>query len=230
MIYQLGPEIIFPPVHLADMHGLLAVGGDLSPERLIAAYRQGIFPWYSDNDPLLWWFTSPRLILAPVEFHLPKRLAREIRSGRFTITFDQAFDQVIEACATTRTQYGEETWITKEMQEAYCHLHTLGYGHSVECWEGGKLAGGLYGIRLDRVFFGESMFTRISNASKVALTALVSLLKQQGVQLIDCQMTTRHLLTFGAREISGQNFSLKLQQLIHSNKADGNWNHDHTKC
>ena len=229
-MYCLGPEHIFPPVQLADAHGLLAVGGDLSPERLIAAYRLGIFPWYAAGDPLLWWFTSPRLILIPKEFHLPKRLAREIRGRRFRVTFDHAFEEVITACSTCRSEIGEETWITQEMQAAYCRLHRLGYAHSVECWDGEKLAGGLYGIRLGQVFFGESMFTRISNGSKVALVALVNSLEHRGVRLIDCQMTTRHLVGFGAREISGIEFSGQLQRLIHSNKADGNWNHDHAQC
>ena len=229
-MYLLGPDTPFPPVHLADRHGLLAVGGDLSPRRLIAAYRRGIFPWFAEGDPLLWWFTSPRLILRPEGFHCPRRLARLIRSQAFDITLDTAFAQVIAACAETRTGQGEETWITAEMQQAYCALHELGYAHSVECWQQGELAGGLYGIRLGRVFFGESMFTRVSNASKVALAALVTLLRDKGVALIDCQMTTGHLQRLGAHEITGREFSRQLEQLIHSDMADGKWNHDHAQC
>ncbi len=205
-IFQLTDAPVFPHPSLAEDNGILAVGGDLSVERLLAAYSQGIFPWYSEGEPPLWWFTDPRLVIFPEEFKVSKRLARTLRNTDFRVTFDKDFDSVIRACADTRTKTGEGTWISKDMQEAYCRLHRAGYAHSVECWQEDKLAGGLYGIRLGNVFFGESMFTKISNGSKAALVALVKHLQQQNVALIDCQMTTSHLVTFGAREITGAEF------------------------
>lgn len=205
-IFQLTDTPVFPHPSLAEDNGLLAVGGDLSVERLLAAYSQGIFPWYSTGEPPLWWFTDPRLVIFPKEFRISKRLARTLRNSDFQITFDKCFDQVITSCADIRTAKGEGTWISKDMQEAYCRLHRLGYAHSVECWQKETLAGGLYGVQLGDIFFGESMFTRISNGSKAALVALVNHLRQQGAALIDCQMTTNHLIAFGAREISGAEF------------------------
>lgn len=222
-LFQLTNEIIFPPPFLADENGLLAFGGDLQPARLLAAYRMGIFPWFSPGDPILWWFLDPRLVLFLEEFRISRRLAREIRKARFAITFDQAFEQVMVSCARVRTEKGDGTWIGGQMLEAYCRLHDLGYAHSVECWQGEILAGGLYGVGLDRIFFGESMFTRISNGSKIALAALVSRLKSAGFQLIDCQMTTRHLLSFGAREISGTEFLDQLNSFIQTTVPDGKW-------
>ncbi|MBU0946503.1 MAG: leucyl/phenylalanyl-tRNA--protein transferase [Proteobacteria bacterium] len=216
-IFQLTDLPVFPHPSLAEDNGLLAVGGDLSLERLLAAYSQGIFPWYSEGEPPLWWFTDPRLVIFLEEFKVSKRLARKLRNTDFHITFDQSFDQVITSCANIRTENGEGTWISKDMQQAYCRLHRSGYAHSVECWQGDTLAGGLYGVRLGNIFFGESMFTRISNGSKAALIALVDQLQQQGVVLIDCQMTTSHLITFGAREISGAKFRHLLQ--LHINKS-----------
>ncbi len=205
-IFQLTDEPVFPHPSLAEDNGILAIGGDLSVERLLAAYSQGIFPWYSEGEPPLWWFTDPRLVIFLEEFKVSKRLARTLRNTDFRISFDEDFDSVIRACADTRTKTGEGTWISKEMQQAYCRLHRAGYAHSVECWQEDKLAGGLYGVRLGNIFFGESMFTKISNGSKAALVALVNHLQQQDVALIDCQMTTSHLVTFGAREITGAEF------------------------
>jgi len=225
-VFQLTEKIVFPRPEFAEENGLLAIGGDLSPERLIVAYRSGIFPWYSRHDPILWWFISPRLVLFPGEFRLPKRLRRDMKKTLYRITMDQAFEQVIVSCARVRTEKGEETWISKEMQDAYTLLHKLGYAHSVECWQGKKLAGGLYGIALDRVFFGESMFTTLKNGSKIALVALVDFLKKRNCQLIDCQMTTGHLLGFGAREISGQLFRNYLKTLIQTLSPDGAWYDD----
>jgi leucyl/phenylalanyl-tRNA--protein transferase len=213
-VFQLSSKILFPDPDFAEPDGLLAVGGDLSPERLIKSYTQGIFPWYSQGEPLLWWSPAPRLILLPEEFHLPKSLARTIRRELFRITTDTAFSQVIEQCAETRTRSGEGTWITTEMKEAYCRLHELGYAHSIESWQNNTLAGGLYGICLDRVFFGESMFSKVSDASKVALAFLVSLCKEKGIRLIDCQMTTKHLLRFGAKEVSREEFRQQLTALV----------------
>lgn len=225
-VFQLTDQILFPHPDLAEDNGLLAVGGDLSPKRLVAAYQHGIFPWYSKGDPLLWWFTSPRLVLFPDELTIPKRLARKIRQHPFEISFDRDFRQVISNCAKIRTDRGEETWILEEMQAAYLELHRLGYGHSVECWQGSTLAGGLYGLRIDKVFFGESMFTRVTDASKIAFVTLVEHLKVEGVELIDCQMTTQHLLRFGAREIHGKEFQHQLKRLIQSTTPDGKWTHE----
>jgi leucyl/phenylalanyl-tRNA--protein transferase len=225
-VFQLTDRIAFPHPDLAEDSGLLAVGGDLSPKRLIAAYRHGIFPWYSEGDPLLWWFTSPRLVLIPRELIIPKRLARKIKQKPFEVSFDRAFEQIIDACATNRTDQGKETWILDDMKTAYIELHRQGYAHSIECWQGSTLAGGLYGLCLDKVFFGESMFTQITDGSKIALIALVEHLKQKGVELIDCQMTTQHLLRFGAREIDGRHFQDLLDRLIQSTTPDGAWNNE----
>lgn len=213
-IFQLTNAPVFPDPSLAEDNGLLAVGGDLSTERLLAAYSQGIFPWYSEGEPPLWWFTNPRLVIFPDSFKVSKRFARTLRNTDFRITFDSNFLRIISACADIRTEKGEGTWISREMKDAYYQLHLAGYAHSVECWLGDELAGGLYGVQIGDVFFGESMFTRISNGSKAALTALVKHLKQQGIALIDCQMTTRHLQSFGAVEISGKKFSNLLKQHI----------------
>ena len=210
-IFQLTDALVFPDPALAEDNGLLAVGGDLSVKRLLAAYSQGIFPWYSEGEPPLWWFTSPRLVIFPADFKVSKRLLRTLRNTAFRISFDSNFRLVINSCADVRTEKGEGTWISTDMQDAYYQLHLAGYAHSVECWLDNELAGGLYGVQIGDVFYGESMFTRISNGSKAALVALVEQLKQQGVALIDCQMTTNHLLTFGAREISGAEFRRLLQ-------------------
>lgn len=225
-IFQLNEQIVFPPPELAEANGLLAVGGDLSPERLIAAYRLGIFPWFSDNDPILWWFTSPRLVLYPDELKIPKRLNREIKKQSYTITYDRAFPEVIEACADVRRQKDEETWITDDMIRSYSKLHELGYAHSVECWKKNQLVGGLYGIALDRIFFGESMFTKASNSSKICFVNLARRLQKHNFRLIDCQMTTKHLLQFGTREIPGVVFQKELQNFIKNLSTDGVWSND----
>ncbi len=222
-LFKLSNEIIFPSPDVADENGLLAFGGDLQPARIVAAYRSGIFPWFSSGDPILWWFTDPRLVLFLCDFKVSSRLARDIRKKQFTVTFDRAFARVMASCAQVRLEKGEGTWISNEMYEAYCRLHDLGYAHSVECWQGETLAGGLYGIALGRIFFGESMFTRVSNGSKVALVALVDRLKLADYQLIDCQMTTRHLASFGAREISGTEFLDQLNSFIQTTVPDGKW-------
>ncbi len=213
-IFQLTNAPIFPDPALAEDNGLLAVGGDLSVERLLVAYSQGIFPWFSEGEPPLWWFTNPRLVIFPTEFKISKRFARTLRNTAFRISFDSDFYRVISSCAETRTKKGEGTWISPDMQEAYYQLHLAGYAHSVECWLGDELAGGLYGVKIGDVFFGESMFTKISNGSKAALVALVKHLHQQGVALIDCQMTTKHLQSFGAVEITGEKFRKLLKNHI----------------
>ncbi len=213
-VFELIDEIFFPPVELAEPNGLLAMGGDLSPDRLLAAYQKGIFPWYNQEDPLLWWFTSPRMVLVPHQIHIPKRISRYYRKFKPTISFDSDFSQVINQCATIRNETEEGTWLQPEMIEAYIHLHKLGYAHSVECWQEEKMVGGLYGIALDRIFFGESMFSRITSGSHFALIALAKFLAAQNYLLIDCQMTTQHLLRFGAKEIDQKSFTRFLQMGI----------------
>ena len=220
-IFRLTKELIFPATDLAEPDGLLAVGGDLAPNRLLAAYEQGIFPWYSGKEPILWWSPSPRLVLFPEEFHLPKRLARTIRQQVFEVSADTAFAEVIGACAAVRQESG--TWITPEMQAAYIRLHELGFAHSIECRKDGTLVGGLYGVCLDRFFFGESMFSRQTNASKVALATLVQYAQQNGIQAIDCQMTTSHLLRFGSRELDRQEFQFLLEKYIQRIQPQEKW-------
>ncbi len=227
-VFQLNDCIQFPPADLADESGLLAVGGDLSPQRLIAAYSHGIFPWYSEGDPLLWWFTSPRLVIFLDEFKTPKRLARYARKSSITVTRDTAFSEVINECAHIRTETGEETWILPEMMDAYNTLHRLGYAHSIECREGQTLVGGLYGIAIGKVFFGESMFSRISCGSQFALIGLVDFLTKEGYKLIDCQMTTDHLLRFGAREVSGNEFQSLIKKNITNISPQAHWKNDKT--
>ncbi len=205
-VFQLSDSLVFPPPELARPDGLLAVGGDLSPERLLLAYRLGIFPWYTPGEPILWWAPDPRCVLFPDDFHCSRRLRRTLRSGRFTVTFDQAFERVISECARVRLEQGGETWIGEAMIEAYCRMHGLGHAHSVECWQGGTLAGGLYGVCLGRMFFGESMFSRTRDASKVALAHLVEFGKRHGWLAIDCQVPSNHLHRLGARDIPGSAF------------------------
>jgi len=215
----------FPPIGTAlrEPNGLLAAGGDLSPERIIDAYRQGIYPWYSRGQPLLWWSPDPRMVLYVNEYRRSRSLAKRIRRGDFEVRVDTAFDQVIEACANVVRDSQDGTWITREMAAAYRRLHVMGYAHSVEAWRDGELAGGLYGLALGRVFFGESMFSHESDASKVALAALVSLLAARNVPLIDCQQETEHLASMGARPIARREFALALAELVHSNAAPADW-------
>ena len=222
-VYRLTSGIHFPPVTWAEPGGLLAVGGDLRPERLVAAYRTGIFPWYGEGEPILWWFISPRLVLYPGELHITRRLRRTLRRPPFQVRFDTAFAEVIDQCATSRLEAGRATWITPAMRRAYIDMHRLGYAHSVECWQDERLVGGLYGLRLDRVFFGESMFSLEDDASKIAFVALVRRAMAVGIKLIDCQTTTAHLLRFGAREIDGVLFSRHLHEWVVSTVPDGVW-------
>jgi leucyl/phenylalanyl-tRNA--protein transferase len=205
-VYQLTDKLIFPPAALAEKDGLLAIGGDLSPERLLLAYSNGIFPWFSEGDPILWWSPSPRLVIFPDEFKIPRRLSRLMRQKKFSVTMDKAFHQVITLCATLDDRKEKGTWITRDMIKAYTLLHDMGYAHSVECWQDRELAGGLYGLALGGVFFGESMFSRQPNSSKIALVSLERKLLKWDFDLIDCQMKTAHLMQFGAREIPGQEF------------------------
>lgn len=222
-IYQLTDELVFPPPQYAERDGLLAIGGDLSVRRLLLAYRSGIFPWYSDGDPPLWWSPDPRLIFTPDEFRVSKSLRRVIRSNQFTVTIDTAFRVVITACADTRGPGRDGTWITPEMADAYCALHDAGYAHSVECWEDDTLAGGLYGVSLGAAFFGESMFSRVSNASKVALAALIERARAWDFHFVDCQMTTAHLLSLGAKEVGRKQFLRMLHDALKTETRAGRW-------
>ena len=206
----------FPEVEraLAEPNGLLAAGADLSLPRLLEAYRNGIFPWFSHDQPILWWSPDPRMVLFPAELKISRSLARTLRSRRFEVRADTAFDAVIEGCRQPRR--GESgTWITEEMAEAYGTLHRAGFAHSVETWLDGKLVGGLYGVALGRAFFGESMFARVSDASKVALVALARQLQHWGFGVVDCQMNTAHLASLGAREIPRAEFTRRLRELVH---------------
>ena len=222
-VFRLSSNLTFPPPHLAIAEGLLAVGGDLSVERLVLAYSQGIFPWYAEDDPILWWSPDPRLVLYPVELHVSRSLRKVLRQQAFAVTLDQAFSRVIRACAGNRGPDHPGTWIVPEMMAAYEDLHAAGLAHSVEVWQGDMLAGGLYGVSLGGVFFGESMFTRVNNASKVALVRLVAGLRQAGFRLIDCQVTTAHLMRLGAREISRTRFMKELQRGLKSPTRQGVW-------
>ena len=225
MIPWLDAATPFPPIDaaLTDPEGLLAAGGDLSPARLVDAYRRGIFPWYSDGQPILWWSPDPRMVLHVGEFRVSHSLAKRIRRHEFDLRNDTAFDAVIEACANVPRGRGKGTWITAAMIDAYRRLHRLGYAHSVEAWRGDELAGGLYGLALGKVFFGESMFARATDASKVALAALVARLRQLDVSLIDCQQQTGHLASLGARPIPRKRFARHLGELIHSTAVPDGW-------
>jgi leucyl/phenylalanyl-tRNA--protein transferase len=203
----------FPPTRLAlrDPNGLLAVGGDLAPGRLLAAYRHGIFPWYSDDQPILWWTPDPRAVLFPDELKVSRSLRKTLRQGRFEVSLDRGFGEVMRACAEPRSD-GLGTWITDDMVEAYARLHSLGHAHSVECWSGGELVGGLYGVAIGRVFFGESMFSRRTDASKVAFVHLVAQLRAWGFGVIDCQVGSKHLASLGAREVRRSEFEALLDR------------------
>lgn len=225
-VYLLGKELAFPSPDHADPSGLLAVGGDLSTERLLLAYRLGIFPWYEAGQPILWWSPDPRLVLEPNEFHVSRRLRQTLKRGTFKVTFDQAFGSVIEACATVRRKDQSGTWITREMKEAYIRLHQLGYAHSAESWLDGELVGGIYGVSLGRCLFGESMFFYKRDASKAALATLVEQLKLWGFNLIDAQMTTRHLISLGAKEIPRGVFLDRLKATSAFPTIKGKWKNE----
>ena len=213
----------FPSVESATEEGIVAVGGNLSPGMLLSAYRQGIFPWYSPGEPILWWSPDPRFILFPEELHISKSMTRLLKRGVFEIRFDTAFDRVIEACRTVPRPGQDGTWITDEVVEGYTRLHTLGYAHSVEAWQGEALVGGLYGIHLGRVFFGESMFSNEPNASKTALVALVDLARNQGLSFIDCQYYTPHLERLGARNLPRREFLRLLGEGLRGESSPGSW-------
>ena len=205
-VYQLIDEIIFPPQSHAEPNGLLAIGGDLSIERLLLAYSSGIFPWFNEDDPVLWWTPDPRFVIIPSELRVSKSLEKVIRKEKFRVTANKAFNEVIKSCAQIRKKGGEGTWITKEMIAAYCRLHEMGFAHSIESWHDNELAGGLYGLCLGKCFFGESMFHTITDASKVAFVTMVRDLEKQNFHLIDCQMPTDHLKSLGARGVRRNEF------------------------
>ncbi len=214
----------FPPVSkaLRSPNGLLCAGGDLSPQRLLEAYAHGIFPWFSEGDPILWWSPDPRMVLFPDELKVTRSLRKSVQHGGFETRFDTAFRDVIEACAAPRDARGG-TWIVPEMIEAYVRLHELGFAHSVESWRNGELAGGLYGIALGQAFFGESMFARATDASKVALVRLVERLAARGCRVIDCQQATAHLASLGAREIPRAAFAQLLEESIQYPPSGERW-------
>ncbi len=209
----LSADLSFPPTRYSTVDGLLAVGGDLSLERLILAYSRGIFPWYSENTPILWWSPPERCILPmrPCALKVSRRLARKYKQSIFTHTYNQAFERVIRYCAEVPRQGQGSTWLVPEMQEAYIHMHRMGFAHSAECWHEGTLVGGVYGVMLGRAFFGESMFHLVPDASKMALMTLVQELQKQGVMLLDCQQDTPHMLRMGAEVVSRGQFEYMLQ-------------------
>jgi len=215
-IRVLGPDLTFPPVEQAldDPNGLLAIGGDLSPQRLLAAYRHGIFPWFSTGQPILWWSPAPRMVLYPQELNISRSMRKRLKQQDYEVRYNTAFREVMQACAETVRPDQDGTWISGPMIEAYATLQELGHALSAETWIDGQLAGGLYGVRIGRMFFGESMFHRISNASKIAFIHLVQELQRQGCGLIDCQMHTSHLASLGAREIPRSEFCRQLAELI----------------
>jgi leucyl/phenylalanyl-tRNA---protein transferase len=221
-VFLLSDSIHFPPPHLATRQGLIAIGGDLSPERLLAAYRRGIFPWYSETDPILWWSPDPRMVLYPQEIRISRSLKKALRQCRFQITMDTCFAAVIQTCAQPRKS-GPGTWIGADMVNAYIRLHEMGYAHSVEMWHSGRLAGGLYGVALGGCFFGESMFSSVSNASKAALAYLCSFLITHGFDLIDCQVVSTHLESLGARHIPRAQFLKQLKKTLLKPTLKGRW-------
>jgi leucyl/phenylalanyl-tRNA--protein transferase len=222
-IYQLTRELIFPDPAWATPTGLLAVGGDLSAERLLLAYSLGIFPWSGPEEPILWWSPPQRCIIEPTRFHVSRSLRRLLQQRRFTVTFDQAFPQVVHACAASRLVQQQQTWITPGMIEAYCVLHRLGFAHSAEAWRDERLVGGIYGVSLGSAFFGESMFKYETNASKVAFATLAQRLVEWQFTMIDCQMTNPHLLRLGAQEIPRSQFLRQLASALSFPTRRGKW-------
>src|SRR5712692_7533186 len=223
-IYRLTKDLVFPPPDHAEPDGLLAVGGDLSTERLLLAYELGIFPWYGPELPILWGSPDPRLIIEPNDFHVSRRLRQTLRKGHFQVTFDRSFVSVIRSCATVQRKDQDGTWITGDMQRAYIRLHELGYAHSVESWLEGNLVGGIYGISLGKCFYGESMFSYESDASKAAMAMLIGHLAKWEFHMLDAQVTTRHMLSLGAKEMPRKVFLEKLGAALQFPTMRGRWN------
>ena len=225
MIPWLESATSFPPLELAltEPNGLLCAGGDLSPQRILSAYSRGIFPWYAKGEPILWWSPDPRMVLHPSEFKISRSLRKTLRHGAYEVRLDSDFPAVIRACAKSRRRGQHGTWITAEMQSAYCTLHELGFAHSVETWVDETLVGGLYGIAIGKMFYGESMFSHATDASKIALAHLARFLDRNGFGLIDCQMNTSHLASLGAREIPRSEFVARLQELAAIPPLCGRW-------
>jgi leucyl/phenylalanyl-tRNA--protein transferase len=224
-IYRLDERLAFPPVEHAEK-GLLAVGGDLSPPRLILAYSQGIFPWYSEGQPILWHSPDPRMVLEADRLKVPRSLRKIMRKGPYRLTLDTAFREVIAACASVPRPGQESTWITREMKRAYVELHRLGVAHSAEAWRDEKLVGGLYGVSLGAAFFGESMFAKTPDASKMAFVALAEQLRAWGITLIDCQVYTNHLARFGAKEWPRSRYLKALEEALTHPTRRGTWSFD----
>ena len=206
MLYLLKKELYFPPVEQADENGLVAIGGDLGPQRLLMAYRNGIFPWYNEEDPICWWSPDPRCVLFPKDLHISKTMQQVLRNQSFIFSINLAFEQVVSHCSNSKRKDAAGTWIHDEMKEAYVRLFEIGCAYSAEAWSNGELAGGLYGVKLGNVFFGESMFTKLPDASKFAFIRFVQQQEKEGLQLIDCQMRTNHLISLGATMISRKSF------------------------
>lgn len=223
-VFRLDEDVVgFPDPNWAREDGLLAIGGGLTPEWLLEAYALGIFPWYNANEPILWWSPDPRFVLYPDELKISRTMRQTLQRGTFKITFDTAFEQVISACSTTPRHGQDGTWITDDVKKAYTHLHELGLAHSVEAWQDDKLVGGLYGISLGRCFFGESMFSHVSNASKAAFLTLVPKLRALDFVIIDCQMSTPHLESLGGRGIPRQSFLDILETALPQPTLQGSW-------
>jgi len=225
-VYQLGPDLIFPPPEVAEPDGVLAVGGDLRPERLLLAYSQGIFPWYDENLPILWHSPDPRMVLMAEDLHVPHSLRKVMRRRPYELALDTAFAKVIRACAHVPRPGQDGTWITEDMIEAYEELHRQGFAHSAEAWQDGELVGGLYGVSLGHCFFGESMFALRSDASKVAFVSLVGQLERWGIDLVDCQVHTEHLERFGAVEWPRARFLDCLAERLEHETRRGRWEFD----
>ncbi len=225
-VFRLTERLAFPPPELADESGLLAVGGDLSPERLLLAYSLGIFPWYGEDLPILWHAPDPRMVLDADKMQVSRSLRKEMRRGRFQVRLDTAFEEVVRGCAETPRPDQDGTWITDDMVAAYARLHELGYAHSAEAWRGDELVGGVYGVNLGGIFFGESMFARERDASKVAFAVLVEQLARWDIRLIDCQVHTDHLARFGAENWPRDRFQRALHAALEQRTRLGPWRLD----
>ena len=222
-IFRLTKEIAFPDPNLADPQGILAVGGDLTPKRLLLAYASGIFPWYSRGEPIIWWSPNPRMVLFPEELHVGRSLQKELKRGAFHVRMDTNFAEVIKRCSSKKRPGQRGTWITSDMNKAYVALHELGFAHSIEAYQNDTLIGGLYGVSLGAAFFGESMFTDSPDASKVAFVTAVQAMISWGFDLIDCQVHTEHLERFGAREIPREDFLARLATSLQKPTRQGKW-------